>query len=111
MAKESQILDTKFCSKCLELKPKTTEFFSRKTKKSPVLRSICKPCERIYDRALYHKHIDKQRARTKAWRKNNPEKFYLSDKMWRIKNKQKAAENVKQLKQEHPEKIREYNKR
>ena len=57
---------TRFCSKCQEKKPLTSEFFGKKTREVAGLSYTCKVCQRIESRRCYQKRRENGTAKTYA---------------------------------------------
>lgn len=62
----------KTCSKCNQAKP--TNEFSRDARTADGLRADCKSCAKSYNAAWRANNTEKQRARLKEWRSENPER-------------------------------------
>ena len=58
--------------------------------------------KKLLDREYYLKNKDKIKARTKLWRKNNPEKKRLANAAYKKRNKAKVNNNTKKYKAKNP---------
>lgn len=88
--------DLKRCSKCGERHPRTPEYFYRNKSKGDGLSTECKPCNR---------------AHSKKWRKDNPEKQAENSRKWSAANQGRAYANQKTWREANPEKRSEYSRR
>jgi 5-methylcytosine-specific restriction endonuclease McrA len=87
----------KRCSKCGELKPATTEYFSRKRNS---LRAECKTCCAAYTRAWRTANPAQKRASNQAWREAHPD----YSREWRIINRASASAYDRAWYEANPEK-------
>ena len=88
-------MKTKKCTKCLEEKPLTSEFFHRKKYYSDGFQSICKVCRNAY---------------VKKWRNDNKEQIKIIDKKRNkiryIKNKEEIIKKTTEYQKKNKEKIK-----
>jgi 5-methylcytosine-specific restriction endonuclease McrA len=113
------VCDTKTCSKCKEIKPRSC--FNKDTKRKDGLQCHCNDCRTAYNKAnreksaqrsaVYrHKHPQKvasqhaawrsankpkTSARSAAWRSANPDRCAETGAAWKIANKDKIIEQTK----------------
>ena len=71
---------TKACSKCGIEKPLTE--YNKKKKAKDGLRAFCRECKRAIDKQYRQENAEKEKARQKKWREENPE----YGKKWREDN-------------------------
>jgi hypothetical protein len=64
-----------------------------------------------YNKKYYQKHKKTIDARTKQWRKENPEQTKINLHNYYLKNKKRIYARVLKWRREHPEKITKYNKK
>lgn len=89
-------METKKCTKCGEIKPKTSEFFGVVNHRPCGFRGECKSCYKKYDAIKYEKNKAEIYARSNLWRLNNPER---------------VKERAKKYVAEDPERYREYKRK
>ena len=99
------------CTKCGEVKPLTSEFFSVRKDTSFGYRKQCKDCCKSRGRKYYHDRIDnpdfKEMRRQKSiqWRKDNPEHYLELARNRYYKNREKEIERRKKYSRENKDKI------
>lgn len=103
---------TKKCNKCQEIKP-LNEFSPGKRYKDGY-RGQCKSCRVKYATKYWQDNREKinaySNARQKRLRKENPEKYKESDRLYRIKYAERRAENKKKwLQTEHGRRVNNYH--
>lgn len=117
--------EKKICLRCGEMKT-LADFYSDRSKKNGKS-SCCLICARKSSSkwnnehteivkknhaAYYATHLDKAKAASRNWAKNNPEKTYLSHKKWRDKNPDKnTLELTRQWCKNNPEKVKEMHRK
>lgn len=75
MYQVTQVFEGKKCTKCNEIKV-STEFYLRKNRRDPdSLRSWCKACCNLEDKAAYRKNKDTRKIVQDQWKKRNPLKL------------------------------------
>lgn len=113
----------KRCTKCLEWKPETSEWFYRKANGKNGLNARCKICigkeTSAYDKThpeirakAWKKWADNNKDYIKAhngeWAKRNPDKNRAKAKQWYWENRDRASENSRKRRENKPGYRREY---
>ena len=92
----------KRCTRCLQEKPATAEYFCKDRRKPVGLSSECRGCHKLFTQAYYQKHKEEVLRRTTNWAKSHRQKRREIDSKWSKANPQKLK--LKRLR--HPEKYR-----
>lgn len=99
----------KKCSKCATVKP-LSAYHKDKARYDGVC-VYCKPCESKRNKERYYKYIDKERARSKKYRKLNPEKCREANDKWVRNNPEKRKATYRRFRERHGQKRRDYQNR
>jgi hypothetical protein len=100
----------KRCSKCKGYFPASREFFSPHKLTSDGLETRCKACIREKNHQYLEENRDKEKARKKKWREDNPDKVRDYNKQYRIDNQEKVLAAVKKWGEDNREYVLGYNK-
>lgn len=101
----------KRCSKCGHEFPQTPAYFSRSQKSKDGLKSRCKPCQRE-DYLIYRQNnLEKELARHKRYRDENPDTVRAINKAYRDSHKQERLEYDREWRKRNPDKVHATQKR
>jgi len=94
----------KTCTKCGQIKLRTSAFFFRSKRSPDGLRPDCAECGRVRSRQYSQQNAKANRLRSNTWRINNPERKSKANKLWYEKNKTRIRNEWKQSYAINPEK-------
>lgn len=97
---------TKRCSKCGEVKPRTTEYFAPRKDRKAKFQSWCRTCQKSHRQKRYHENPDKFREAAKAYQKANPQKVHEYNVGYYRKNIERMRKRAKDYYWQDPEKHR-----
>jgi hypothetical protein len=111
---------TKICKTCnIE---KSLELFKKEKRRPDGRASYCKKCHNVSSRLSYSKNLEKERQRSRDYRKNNPEKrkeitrnyreankekIKLSSAKYSKKNREKITQRTRELRKANPERYQD----
>lgn len=100
---------TKVCTKCQVEKLATVEFFNKHKLCLYGLNSVCKDCQKIYNKHYKDNH-DTIRVKQAEYFLENRETILKNNKIYREKNKEELAEHSRIYRKENADKIKQQRK-
>jgi 5-methylcytosine-specific restriction endonuclease McrA len=106
--------ELKLCKTCGELKPRTLEYFYRRSSAPDGLRPDCKECGAAYGKATfkayYAARAEKLRAYQAQYRKDQREKVLTRKRLYRERNADKVAVGLRRWYVAHAEQRQKYTR-
>lgn len=101
------------CSKCNEWKPETIEYFYMHNKSKPEkgFQAECKVCAIKRSREIALKNPNRSKRKVEQWQEENKIRMQQVRKQYNDRNKNKIYDYTSNYYQQHPEKMKIYNKR
>lgn len=96
----------KTCTKCGQTKPRTNEFFYRNKRSPDGLRPDCSECGKARSNKYASENRQRTRQKANEWRSKNLERKNQANRQWYAKNKAKIRAKWKSDYQENPEKFK-----
>ncbi len=101
-----EIPTTKICSKCIQEKPLTTEFFNTQLRGLYGFKSYCKSCQSVQYKIWQEANKERLQAKSKAAYAADPQKNKDANTAWRKANPEKRRESNKASRERHKEQRR-----
>lgn len=99
----------KRCPTCKEVKPRGE--FNKDASKKDGLSNLCKECNRAKSRKWRAENPEKERASTRKWYAENREKHRAIGRKWEAENREKYRARKRRWAAENPEKVRESSRK
>lgn len=93
----------KKCPCCSEVKPAVD--FNKDNRSKSGLQAFCRVCQQAKKKACYQKHLQKQKEKSLAWKKQNKEKTKIHNLTWVSKNKEKVNKKNARWRKQNKDKV------
>lgn len=94
----------KLCSRCSTCKP--LDHFYKSKNGAQGVKSHCKACQSILNKAFYSKNAEAEKLRAKQWREANPDTHRQATKRWREANADRHKEMTRAWREVNAEHVK-----